>query len=710
MRTRLLVIVIGGSFVVLAAWSLQLGATPALAQTTCQTGQTYCPSGTYAGQCRPNTVTCPTGSVSATVGGCSTCSCPGGQIVCGGACQATRTCSDPNRATTDQCTGACGACTGDLSLDATTNTCVETIVKLAPTSTQERSSITPTISVVQKGSGLLFNLQAQSGADDATRRQIISVDKSGIMVGYDPDAAKLGIDLSAAGGQNLLYAIARAMGLDAALDSLLKLQVKETDGTIRDRFRIDGSGNVVAAGSVRGSQLCIGADCKNSWNAVAPAGVLLQNTTPGTQQAGHLNISGTARLGSLAFVGGSVVNLQDAQVANTTYIGGGGTPSAPPFLRFTGGDLVYAPLNEGERGFIVGDSAVDQSIVRYAKLWHDGVGAYLGDTGGSSQAIRVARGNVAVPGSLTVSGDVVFSRGLQVGSGGVGIIDTTGKIPALSSTYLANLSGANLTSLNASNITSGTVPDARLPVNLMRTTYDAGASNPGPWVTLQGGASVPGNIALRLFDGGTADGNVNILEFAYSGGSGPMLGAKIRSTSVGTNMASGAKLTLETTSNNAGTLNTNQLVLDRDGNVGIGVADPAERLDVSGDVTATGDFTGKNTYECVNVGSELRCNLRQYWRTADKTSGYVESWVGSDTCTNICTRAGLKACSDIQYNWECPNGTLTNSAWYDDDPGEFGAGGRTCYSSTEYRESPSGTPCAGQAGATRHRFRCRCQG
>jgi hypothetical protein len=49
---------------------------------------------------------------------------------------------------------------------------------------------------------------------------------------------------------------------------------------------------------------------------------------------------------------------------------------------------------------------------------------------------------------------------------GVNIINSSGKIPALSSTYLADLSGANLTTLNASNVSSGTLGDARLSANV----------------------------------------------------------------------------------------------------------------------------------------------------------------------------------------------------------------------------------------------------
>jgi len=576
-------------------------------------------------------------------------------------------------------------------------------VILGPADPQARNSNRSAVSVVQGGSGLLTLLQAQSGTDTSTRQRVFSVDRTGLQIGYDPDSSKLGIDLSAAGGQNLVFGIARSLGADPFLDALLLLQTKESDGSIVDRLRVNGVGDLTASGNVRGAQLCIGGSCKNSWSAVVPPAVSLQAATPGTADSGSFNVSGTGRMAVLT-VGGS-----------------------------------------------------------------------------------------ASVGLLSTSG------GIRAGSGNVNIVDASGRVPEISSTYFGNLSGANLTGLNASNLASGTVADARLPSNLVHTTQDAGDSNGGPWVTLQGGASVLGNIALRLYDAGTADANVNVLEFAHSNGTGPVMVAKIMSTNIGVNAVNGAKLTLATASNNTGTINTDQLVLDRAGNVGMGTASPNTKLSVysgdesttltdytqaltkaginiitdytsgaytpgifwstqdnratkpkagiwlqedgagtdmlfgtsssyatgitntaltidqvgnvsaGGDVSADGEMTSKNSYECVNVGSELRCNLRQYWRTADKTPGYVESWVGSDTCTATCASAGLRTCSDIQYNYECPNGTLLNSSWRDDNPGEFSGSGQTCASSAVYRSTDAGATCAGQAGTVYRRYRCRCE-
>lgn len=54
-----------------------------------------------------------------------------------------------------------------------------------------------------------------------------------------------------------------------------------------------------------------------------------------------------------------------------------------------------------------------------------------------------------------------FAGGITAGTGVVGIVSPAGQIPAISSTYFANLSGANLTTLTAANI-SGVIPQANL--------------------------------------------------------------------------------------------------------------------------------------------------------------------------------------------------------------------------------------------------------
>ena len=100
-----------------------------------------------------------------------------------------------------------------------------------------------------------------------------------------------------------------------------------------------------------------------------------------------------------------------------------------------------------------------------------------------------------------------------------------------------------------------------------------------PWEVLKGGGGIHENIGLRLWDQGTDANNINIIEFGHNSPS-YVAGARLRSTNPNLNATTGAKLILETTSDNANTWNSNQLVLSNNGNVGIGTTTPSGRLTV----------------------------------------------------------------------------------------------------------------------------------
>lgn len=90
-------------------------------------------------------------------------------------------------------------------------------------------------------------------------------------------------------------------------------------------------------------------------------------------------------------------------------------------------------------------------------------------TGNISVDPGVTIDGIDVGGSLGTSGDLDVDSlnlrntgatalnvegGITAGSGSVGIVDTTGKIPAISSTYFASLSGANLTGILSTGLTT----------------------------------------------------------------------------------------------------------------------------------------------------------------------------------------------------------------------------------------------------------------
>ena len=125
----------------------------------------------------------------------------------------------------------------------------------------------------------------------------------------------------------------------------------------------------------------------------------------------------------------------------------------------------------------------------------------------------------------------------QFGTGNVNLIDSTGKIAGISSTYFASLNGSALTNLNASNLASGIVSSARISGSYTGIT-GVGTLTAGTW-------------------------NASAISTSYTS----------------------AKDTTDDSWTGTGNVYTTS------GNVGIGTTNPTGKLDVTGDIRLSG-----NTY------------------------------------------------------------------------------------------------------------------
>lgn len=144
--------------------------------------------------------------------------------------------------------------------------------------------------------------------------------------------------------------------------------------------------------------------------------------------------------------------------------------------------------------------------------------------------VSITGGTVSGLASIGVNGNATIVGQLVLGSTPVTLTDSAGKIQALSSTYLANLSGANLTSLNASNLSSGTVATARLGSGTADTTTFLRGDNTWavPSVVNVDYVEITFAIASGDAQGWTANTNTGITltdyakaVFIYSGIPGP---------------------------------------------------------------------------------------------------------------------------------------------------------------------------------------------
>ncbi|MBI5743726.1 MAG: hypothetical protein HY952_04185, partial [Elusimicrobia bacterium] len=167
------------------------------------------------------------------------------------------------------------------------------------------------------------------------------------------------------------------------------------------------------------------------------------NLASGTLADGRLSgtYSGALTFGSAA--GGPITISTDLAAGGMVRVGG--YASAPSFASPGAGSIYF---NTGNSTLYVSNGAAWNPLASGgASPW----------TGGGTGTVSLVAPTDKVSMTSTAADALKVSGGITAGSGNVDIVDTTGKIPALSATYIATLSGASLTSLTAANISAGTL-------------------------------------------------------------------------------------------------------------------------------------------------------------------------------------------------------------------------------------------------------------
>ncbi|MDN4167076.1 hypothetical protein QWY31_16315 [Cytophagales bacterium LB-30] len=182
------------------------------------------------------------------------------------------------------------------------------------------------------------------------------------------------------------------------------------------------------------------------------------------------------------------------------------------------------------------------------------------------------------------------------------------------------------------------------------------ATGAGPFTIIEGGGAVAENTSLRLYDRGTASGNINHLEFAFNGGAGgAAVTTRLRARNHGNYAANGGSFYLETAYNNTGGFNDNQLALISNGNVGIGTAAPQQKLHLNGNFMIDGSLMRDETDKFIYV--------------AEQTNGLDFESVSQVKIGPYLTLGNF---GEGNRSWIGNNAILNYSAWGEDAPNGSG--------------------------------------
>ena len=374
-----------------------------------------------------------------------------------------------------------------------------------------------------------------------------------------------------------------------------------------------------------------------------------------------LNVHGDARITGLT-TANNIFLSDGLEVTGVTTVG---------FITASGGN-VAGILTVGQ--IKVGNSGVVNNLVGFGFTTfisdNGGVGLHTTSKIGINTSISpgVSDPTLNVSGNINVSDDFTVGSGVTLTNTGnafySGIITattfdgnldaadlTTGTISgARFPTVLPAISGAALTSLNATNISSGTIGTARVPTLNQDTTGTAGGLTGTPdvnlGITTTGllsatsigiGTAIPANTFQQRATGATelqitsdtasasvtvgrepGTANTNNAEFRYGGAAGFPYSTSQSLDLINYGTGNFNYYLSANNSNNAagdyiwhkGSNNDQLMTLTKDGNLGIGITNPVQLLNVQGTSKFTGDaqFDGNVTIDgnlTVNLGGSF---------------------------------------------------------------------------------------------------------
>lgn len=254
---------------------------------------------------------------------------------------------------------------------------------------------------------------------------------------------------------------------------------------------------------------------------------------------------------SITILGTIATGVWNGTAVTVPYGGTGATSFTDGGLLLGSGAGAITALGAASNGQIpIGDGAGDPQLANITGTTNEV------DIANGSASIQVGLpASVTITTALTISGTGASSLdvggGINAGTGNVALVGTDGKINGpLSSTIIDDLSGVNLTTLNASNLSSGTAGTARLGSGTASSaTFLRGDSS---WAAPSGGALDP---TTQVFTSGsgtyTTPDNCATIRVRLVGGGGGAGAASSNAGAAGGNTTFAAS-TMQGTGGGAG--------------------------------------------------------------------------------------------------------------------------------------------------------------
>ncbi|MBW3538408.1 hypothetical protein KY386_02860, partial [Candidatus Parcubacteria bacterium] len=227
------------------------------------------------------------------------------------------------------------------------------------------------------------------------------------------------------------------------------------------------SGRVIGGDAVNANEFVTKSQLDASGGGSCSACVSLQAATPGTAQTGHINVSGTIIAGSFSGNGAALTSLNASNISSGTLADARLSSNVPlknAANTFTALNTFNGQTLDTQASGTAGSAAFNTTLTKNDALTKTFNGVSITPTINTGLSNTATTFNVLSLDTVNTATTGVTTNLIQASYGGVSqfTVNSGGAVTATS--FAGN--GAALTGLNASNISSGTLADARLSASV----------------------------------------------------------------------------------------------------------------------------------------------------------------------------------------------------------------------------------------------------